>query len=274
MSIVKSTDAAQQPAAELEKPTTDSPAGGSDAPSEDTTGEAQVGDQTQPQSEPEDQPEGQPQGDVQTEDAAKEAVVQEAAAEAQPAAEVEQPVGHIVVPEPIVDPATVNPSTRYADVLALFSEELRTHIVLLLTSPDWRASGFFAEMLDYVREMSPTTYHDNESGGRGQGKYYRAVVDFINNGCEDWNTAYGVFLGMVNELKDEHVFKATLVNRFLETNSLGQQERVAFRRLNHLFITTSAPATRSATIRMVNLEPALAEGLTDAGRQRVKAYYA
>lgn len=193
-----------------------------------------------------------------------------------PATAHQEPLGEDGTPAiqvlPQEDPV-VSSEQQFRDVLALFPEETQRYIVAFLTSDELIARETMENILSYVRYMSPTTPNTPETGGQWQATLYHAITGIINRGCQEWNTFYGVFLQIVNTLKADHVFKATMINRFLEESPLTESDRRAFSRLVHVFVTTSDAATRSFSVRQVNLDAALKEGVTDAGRQRIKAYY-
>lgn len=196
--------------------------------------------------------------------------------EAPQAAAQDEPLGADGTPAIQVLAQEQKPQTseeQFRDVLALFPEETQRYIVAFLTSDELISREAMQNILSYVRYMSPTTPNTPETGGQWQATLYHTLTGIINRGCGEWNTFYGVFLQIVNALKTNHVFKATMINRFLEEAPLTASDRRAFTRLMHVFVTTSDPATRSLSVRQVNLDAAMKEGVIEAGRQRVKAYY-
>lgn len=212
---------------------------------------------------------GQTTSTVALDEAAEQPTQAPAAAHQEPLGEDGTPAIQVLAQQ---DPVLTS-EQQFRDVLALFPEQTQRYIVAFLTSDELISREAMENILAYVRGMSPTTPNTYESGGQWQSTLYRSLMEVINRGCADWNTFYGVFLQIVHCLKDNHVFKPTMINRFLEEAPLTLAERRAFTRMMHVFVTTSDASNRSFSARQINLDAAMQECVTEAGRQRIKAYY-
>lgn len=157
--------------------------------------------------------------------------------------------------------------------LNLFTEELKEHIRKLLADGSPLVKLTMNELLDYIRQMAPRSPVDDIRGGQYQVRFYRAIVNIINNGPTDFRLFFGVFLRMVHELRSEHVFNERYLMRFLPTMPMDERDRRGFQYLMNLFATTADSATRAQVLRQTDLGKAVSSGLTDVGQKRLISYY-
>ena len=157
--------------------------------------------------------------------------------------------------------------------LNLFTDELKEYIRKLLADGSPLVKLTTNEILDYARNLAPRTPVDEVRGGQYQVRFYRAIVNIINNGPADFRLFYGVFLRMVHELRADHVFNERYLMRFLPNMPLDERDRRGFQYLMNLFATTADAATRAQVLRQTDLSKAVSYGLTDVGQKRLISYY-
>lgn len=155
----------------------------------------------------------------------------------------------------------------------LFSTELKDYLRSLLASGTPLSKATLQDVLQYVKDMAPGTPTTVEAGGSHQVRLYRSLVNYINNGPTDFRLFMGIFLRLVMELREGHVFNERYLMRFLPSMALPDNDRRGFQYLMNLFTTTANPATRIQALKQTDLNKAVSFGLTDVGQKRLISYY-
>jgi hypothetical protein len=110
------------------------------------------------------------------------------------------------------------------------------------------------------------------AGASEQVKFYRALRSMIENLTTDFNLVYSTVLALFEDEKN-----ATLgcrhVNRFMSHVALNEKEAQTYLRLTNLLSITANPKSRAITVRQVDIDATLEHNFSEAGKQRVKAFY-
>ncbi len=120
----------------------------------------------------------------------------------------------------------------------------------------------------YCVAMAPGRAISEEAGAQQQVALYRSLQIIINR-----QTAYftPLFTAVLKIFQSESngALADTHRNRFESHVVLSREDRKAFRNITHLLSVVADPKGRALALRTINLEAALANGLTEEGRNRV-----
>lgn len=166
----------------------------------------------------------------------------------------EEPAVEPVV-EPAVEPPVHTPSPTVND-----------------TKDDQVMSTLELGLSDYIETMTPGRSHSGNVGPITQIKLYRLLQMVLRQEGSVFSKLYGKVLSEVAANR-KGVFNERYLFRYFDNLNLPINDRKNFERLLNLIITTCEPATRSNTIKQVDLDMTLA-GFKDGNiQQRVNAFY-
>lgn len=124
----------------------------------------------------------------------------------------------------------------------------------------------------YIEAMAPGKPHADEQGPMFQVLLYRTIQNVLAREGKDFTEGMDYLLQRIQENRDG-VFNEKYVFRYMENIKLGQIERKTFERLLNLFITTADPATRTVTVKHVDI-PTTVKNIPDGRvQQRLYEYY-
>lgn len=137
------------------------------------------------------------------------------------------------------------------------------------------AAATMKEILTYVVEMDPSRAQTDATGGASQIRLYRAIQYFCDKAPADFQLTFATFMRIVLEsVQARGAFYPIYLFRFLPSVALGPEDRRAFQSLMHVFVTLADPSTRAQAVKQIDFGVAFKSGLSDAGRQRVIAFFA
>lgn len=127
-------------------------------------------------------------------------------------------------------------------------------------------------LADYMENMAPRKVMAANDGARHQVALYRALTNIINNTTDDFPAAFAAVLKLMDENRDG-VFHESHVFRFMDVIALPEADRKAFQRLLNLLKLLAPTKGRKLAMGQVDFERSLEHGITEAGRQRVAAFF-
>lgn len=124
----------------------------------------------------------------------------------------------------------------------------------------------------YVAKMRPGVAHQGNDGPATQVMLYRTIQTILRQKGTDFNFAFGEFLKVVHKHRKD-VFNERYVFRYMDRLTLTPAERRNFERFVSLAMTVCDPATRSHTLKQVDVDATM-EGFKDPdAHQRVVAFF-
>jgi hypothetical protein len=174
----------------------------------------------------------------------------------------------VLAPTPAVVPEEpVTPNAPVSDASPLVTYGMDTSEV------SDKGAGFLHAIAHYMENMKPKKPVTDADGARFQINLYRALTGTINHlEGEDFRKVFTQLLQKFHEHEDG-VFGPTRIMRFFETMPLAASERVAFQKLVDMFKLLADPKSREVALKQISFTRALAGGVTEEGRERVKAYF-
>lgn len=135
------------------------------------------------------------------------------------------------------------------------------------------ANNTLLELEDYANAMRPGLYVRPAEGAKLQLKLYRVIERLFNRfSNEDFQATMPVVLNWFKEHSNGVTDDAYLF-RFTPEWTATPQERDAFIRLAKLLQLTADPKARTQILSNMNLDYYLETGLSEAGRERLLAFY-
>lgn len=135
------------------------------------------------------------------------------------------------------------------------------------------ANNTLLELEDYANAMRPGLYVRPVEGAKLQLKLYRVIERLFNRfSNEDFQATMPVVLNWFKEHSNGVTGDAYLF-RFTPEWTATPQERDAFIRLAKLLQLTADPKARTQILSNMNLDYYLETGLSEAGRERLLAFY-
>ena len=135
------------------------------------------------------------------------------------------------------------------------------------------ANNTLLELEDYANAMRPGLYVRPAEGAKLQLKLYRVIERLFNRfSNEDFQATMPVVLNWFKEHSNGVTDDAYLF-RFTPEWAATSQERDAFIRLAKLLQLTADPKARTQILSNMNLDYYLETGLSEAGRERLLAFY-
>ncbi len=124
----------------------------------------------------------------------------------------------------------------------------------------------------YVAKMRPGVAHQGNDGPATQVMLYRTIQTILRQKGTDFNFAFGEFLKVVHKHRKD-VFNERYIFRYMDRLTLTPAERRNFERFVSLAMTVCDPATRSHTLKQVDVDATM-EGFKDPdAHQRVVAFF-
>jgi hypothetical protein len=124
----------------------------------------------------------------------------------------------------------------------------------------------------YVDKMKPGAAHQGNEGPTAQVLLYRTVQTILRQKGSDFNFLFGELLKTVHKHRNS-VFNERYVFRYMDRLSLTSSERRNFERFINMLLTVCDPATRSHTLKQVDINATM-EGFKDPdAHQRVVAFF-
>lgn len=127
-------------------------------------------------------------------------------------------------------------------------------------------------MENYVAKMTPGVSHNGNEGVQLQTKFYRTLQTVLRLKGSDFFKAYGLVLETAN-LHRNSVFHERFVFRYFDGLTIPNNDRRNFERLVHLIITTCNPATRSKTMKQVDIVGVMEGFNNEEMTQKVLGFY-
>lgn len=201
--------------------------------------------------------------------ALQEPEVQEDAAEAEKAPE---PVQEETKPEPAPEPAptpapTNTPPRGLTATVKQFDEspfaggQKSTSLMIVEDN-----------LAKYIDKMKPGAAHQGNEGPTTQVLLYRTIQTILRQKGSDFNFLFGELLKTVHKHRNT-VFNERYVFRYMDRLSLTSSERRNFERFINMLLTVCDPATRSHTLKQVDVNATM-EGFKDPdAHQRVVAFF-
>jgi hypothetical protein len=125
--------------------------------------------------------------------------------------------------------------------------------------------------LEVMRPNRPITMQ--EAAEQTQSLYRIIESIFKNNKSQEaFNAAWGKFLGIVKQYRDEH-FHESRVYRGVPQWSLGNTAYVKFTRLVQLALETCEEGANSKFLRTINLNRFFTEGFSEEDKQKIMNFY-
>jgi hypothetical protein len=129
-----------------------------------------------------------------------------------------------------------------------------------------------ARVLTYLERMSPKRPVDTKAGVQEQVALYRSIQNIINRQEQYFTQLFSALL---------YIFKSEAAGalgdryrmRFMDNVTLNVGDRKAFAAISQMLAILADPLSRDLALKQVNLERALANGLTAEGRMRVLHYF-
>lgn len=127
-------------------------------------------------------------------------------------------------------------------------------------------------LADYIENMKPRRPLSNAEGSRYQLGLYRTLTNIINNLDSDFGPVFRKTLKLFEE-NQSGALHETYVFRFMDTVALAEKERKSFQRLLNLIKLAAPVQGRDVALRQVDFTSSLDMPITEAGRQRVLAFF-
>ena len=125
----------------------------------------------------------------------------------------------------------------------------------------------------YVDVLAPGKPIEGDQGARIQYGFWKTISNVLENApADEFKLLWNILLGFFNAHKDGALHER-YVFRFSEFWSQSEAELTAFQRLINLIKLTANPSTRAQSLKQVDLQRTLAEGLSETARQRVLMFY-
>lgn len=179
---------------------------------------------------------------------------------AQPPAPVVKPVVQTTVAPAAQPSAALSGPTKYEEVNRALAGVPKGKL------------GIIHFLTEYSVAMAPRKPITPSEGGHQQAQLYHALINLINKEDEHFKQIFSAVLRYV-EMEIEGVFSHTHAFRFTDVVPLNAEQRSAFNSLVWMLRLTASPKDRKEGLKQVSLEKSLQKGVTDAGRQRVLAFY-
>ena len=183
------------------------------------------------------------------------------------------------VVEPVVTP-TVAPKPKEPFVKATQKappppSDFETIIANFKQTGTANERALIAKLEEYIQNMKPNTQISWEDGHRHQYTLWKTLRLIIENTPADqFRQSWNIILMFFNKFGGRgEVFHGTKVFRFSEMWNRDEVELAAFQNLLNLIILTCNPATRKSSLKQVSLEKTLKQKFSEAGRQKVIAFY-
>lgn len=157
--------------------------------------------------------------------------------------------------------------------LSPYSQDLKDLIVQMYKSGSAIAKTSITDLLEYCRTMGPGNHVTLDNGPQRQVQLYRSLQNSVNNGGDDFRLMFAIMLRIILETKDKGAFQIRYAFRFFPDMNLGKEDADAFQKLLHVLIALCDPSGRATSLKQVDLGRAFAKGFTDAGRQRILAFF-
>lgn len=125
---------------------------------------------------------------------------------------------------------------------------------------------------DYVEKMAPKRPISTVEGAGMQRMLWQSIKQMLQRDGNEFIHHYSETLRIINENRNG-CFHPRYLFRFLQEVNMPANDRSNFERVLNLMLRTCDPATRSITMRQVDMRSSLA-GLDDRQREKVAAYYA
>jgi hypothetical protein len=154
---------------------------------------------------------------------------------------------------------------------ALPSDEFELELKRVLKDVPVAYQGEIVRVLAYVKDMNVTRPTNPKVGAGHQVSLYRAVQTLINRQEVHFTALFTALLKIIYQNR-QGVFAPTAVARFVEEMALVGKDRKAFVSLMYLFCQVADPKGRALSLKQIDLERAIADGLSYEGQSRVVAY--
>jgi hypothetical protein len=184
-------------------------------------------------------------------------------------APVEVPVESVSAPEkPVAPPVTVTPVppkapapvVKAAETLNAGKAKSPTRIMLE------------ENLNEYLEKMTPGRAHHGNEGELLQLKLYRTIQTILRLEGSEFTTAFGWLLSVVNSNR-QGVFNERYIYRYFDAINLTNPERRNFERVINMLITTCNPATRTLSLKQVDIDATMQGFKSPLMHQRVTAFY-
>lgn len=127
-------------------------------------------------------------------------------------------------------------------------------------------------ILMYIGRMAPTRPVDQKVALTEQVALYRAIQNIINRQDTYFTQLFTAALFLFKEESDGALGDRYRM-RFMDNVILHAGDRKAFANITQMMHILADPASREITLKQVNMERALENGLTEEGRTRVLNYF-
>lgn len=154
---------------------------------------------------------------------------------------------------------------------ALPADEFELELKRVLKDVPGAYQGEIMRIQAYVKDMAITRPTNPKVGAGHQVSLYRAVQTLINRQEVHFTPLFTAFLKIVYQNR-HGVFSPTAVARFVEEMALVGRDRKAFVSLMYLFCQVADPKGRELSLKQIDLERAIADGLSYEGQSRVVQY--
>lgn len=128
-----------------------------------------------------------------------------------------------------------------------------------------------ARLAEYIAAMEVNKPITERDGARWQSVLYRQITSTINRPDNFFEENFENLLRLFRE-NAKGVFGPASVTRFLDEIELTPEDRQAFECLVHLLAMVADPRSRQQALKQIDVNMALAHGVTEQGRQRVADY--
>lgn len=157
--------------------------------------------------------------------------------------------------------------------IAGFSPDGQALVQEVLQTGSALTKGTINDILQYSKEMGPTSPVTPTTGSPKQVALYRSLMNGINNNSTDFPMMFATILRIVYELKTNGAFQEKLVYRYFPSMALNTADRQAFAGLIHTLISLSATSGRATAMKQIDFNKLTAFGYTPAGRQRLLSFF-
>jgi len=145
------------------------------------------------------------------------------------------------------------------------------------TPKESTATGATQQMIEnnlneYIEKMKPGRAHTGNEGPTTQLKLYRTIQTVLRQQGSEFTRSFNELLKTVHEHRDG-VFHERYLFRYFDAIALTGSERRNFERMLNLLLTTCNPATRSKTVKQVDLDATMEGFKNSEMHQRVIGFY-
>lgn len=171
----------------------------------------------------------------------------------------------VVTPVTPVEPAVnTQPVTESSSAVAWLEEFAKTASV--------DAKAIVNAILTYVKEMAPGKSQTAETIQRQQVNLNSALSGAINRLDGEFKSVWGGILRLAHEHRDG-VFHDRYIFRQLQNAPLNSTQRAFFERTMNMIKLTADPQGRKAGLKQFDKDRTMQHGMTEAGRNRLLAFY-